>query len=252
MTRHGFPPWVERLHFEWSRYALPFAFGPPPSRETGTSIHAGTCCAVELGDSHFLLTAAHVLAAALDAQAQEPTQVIAGPVDLALDPSRVRIDVSRDIATIPLTKEQVQSIERNSNRIVRPSEWPPPEPKAGDGVLLAGYPGAWRLMLSWNELDFRSITLLLLVHSVHDRYFMCHRDPAYVEQVRADVQKDVPSLDLAGCSGGSVFLVRNEAGELLVPHLCGLVSQDHQIGDDILVQLARLDPVERNGEIRLG
>jgi hypothetical protein len=251
MAPRGLPPWVERLHLEWWRYALPFAFGPPPKRETGTGIHAGTCCAVELGDARFLLTAAHVLAGALEALAQEPTQVIAGPLNLVLDPSRARLNEPWDIATFPLTAAQVAAIERDGHRIIRPTVWPPREPQTGDGVLLAGYPGAWRLPVSWNEVDFRATTLLVLVHSVHDRYFMCHRDPDYSDQVRVGMQEDVPGLDLAGCSGGPVFLVRNESGELLAPELCGLVSQDRPVGDHILLQLARLHTVQTNGDIGL-
>jgi hypothetical protein len=178
--------------------------------------------------------------------------VFAGPLDLKLDPQRVRLSEAFDIATIPITPEQVTRIERDDKRVVRPSAWPPPDPKENDGVLLVGYPGAWRLVPSWNELDFRAVTLLLRVHAVHDRYLMCHRDPDYAEQVRVETQEDVPGLDLAGCSGGPVFLARNVPGELLVPELCGLVSQDRPVGDHILLQLARLHTLKPNGDIGAG
>lgn len=250
MMARRLPLWVERLHLEWWRYALPFAFGPPPKPGTRVGVRSGSCSAVEIGDSRFILTAAHVLVEALQALSREPTQVIAGPLDLTIDPASVRFSKALDIATIPITPVQVQAIERDGKRVIRPGAWPPPEPKINDGVLLTGYPGSWRLVRSWDELDFRAVTLLVLVHSVHDHYFMCHRDPDYSEPVQVDVQEEVPGLDLAGCSGGPAFLVRNESGELLVPQLCGVISQDRPIGDHILLQLARLDTLQTNGDMR--
>lgn len=243
------PLWVDRLQLEWWRYAIPFAFGPPPKRGTSVGIHSGSCSAVEIGDSRFILTAAHVVVEALKAISEAPTQVIAGPLDLTVDAETASLNKTLDIATIPITSAQIEAIERDGKRVIRPHSWPPPEPKINDGILFAGYPGSWRLVLSWDELDFRATTLLVLVHSVHERYFLCHRDPNYSAPVQVNVQEEVPGMDLAGCSGGPVFLVRNESGELLVPQLCGVVSQDRPVGDHTLLQLARLDALQPSGKI---
>src|SRR5437773_8755818 len=46
------PTWVERLHLALWQHALPFVFGPPPTRDPNPTveIHSGTCSAVEIGD----------------------------------------------------------------------------------------------------------------------------------------------------------------------------------------------------------
>jgi hypothetical protein len=55
------------------------------------------------------------------------------------------------------------------------------------------------------------------------------------------LEDDLPPLNVAGCSGGPVFLLRPSL--VLVPQLCGLVKEGWAVfgGDDIVLRFARLD-----------
>jgi hypothetical protein len=151
----------------------------------------------------------------------------------------IYVDPSRDVALIALRSREAAHVETAGYRVVRPAVWPSPPLPEGAGVVFIGYPGSWRLQVSWHELDFAAVTLGLLIHSVHSDYFTCHREAAYSEQLQP-VNDEVPDFNLAGCSGGPAFLI--EQGELLIPHLCAIVSEDWPIGDDVLLlRLARLD-----------
>jgi hypothetical protein len=237
------PEWVKRLHLAVGPYAIPFLFGPPPNRRTPVAIQSGTCCAVEYAGHRYLLSAAHVVCEALRAAQAGPTDVVAGPIHLALTPEIIRhIDEDAiDIATIPITASDVAAIEAAGLRVIRPGSWPLPTVQEGDGVVLAGYPGGWRTAASWHEHDFAAVTQGLLVQSLHEAEFVAHRDPAYLTSVTVTLE-DVLPLGVGGCSGGPVMLVR--LTPILVPQLCGIVKQGlRPVPDteDILFRFARLD-----------
>jgi len=120
-----------------------------------------------MGEHCFVLSAAHVIGPALKASLGGPTNVLAGPTSLELTADTVSLREDIDVATVRITEDQLLEIERNGYRATRPVSWPPPQVEVGDGILMAGYPGTWRLPVSWHELDFRAVTLGLLVHSVH-------------------------------------------------------------------------------------
>ena len=73
------------MHRQFFRYAIPLTFGSSPRRHETVELHTGTCVAVQLGDSHFLITAGHVMVPALEAVTKAGAQCLAG---------NVRIDVS--------------------------------------------------------------------------------------------------------------------------------------------------------------
>jgi hypothetical protein len=231
--------WVQPLHAALWQHAIPFVFGPPPrsDREVVT-LHSGTCCLVEVDGRTSLITAAHVAGPAVDAEKAGPTDVLVGPLRVVLRGRPIWLDRSRDVASIGMRSDEGARIEAAGYRVVRPAMWPAPPLAPGAGVVVIGYPGSWRLRVSWHELDFRAVTLGMLVHSVHSDYFTCHREETYSEQVHY-VNEEVPDLNLAGCSGGPAFLIEDR--ELLVPHLCGIVSEDWPIGGDILVRLSALN-----------
>ena len=247
------PQWVQSLHLSTWQYAVPVLFGPPPPLPPGQKVETGTCAVVEHGGYRYALSAAHVFLAALKAvQSDAKTDVVIGPLHLSLTPESVRyVDEERiDVATVPLTKNEVARIEAAGYRVFRPAGWPPPTVVEGDGILMAGYPGAWRRHVSASEHDFGATTLLLIVKSVHDDEFIAHRDPAFSDPVRIDLE-DVPPLAVGGCSGGPVFLVRQEL--VLIPRLAGVVKEGLSPfgGEDILLRFARLDvTLNEDGTVR--
>lgn len=163
-----------------SRYAAPIAFGRRPHPRQAADINAATASVAEIGETPFLLTAAHVMEAALERLRGPRSHVVLGDVEVRVDPNAVELDRQRDIATAPLTPEERDAVEADGLYIVRPSTWPPPPPGPGAAVVSAGYPGPWRLQLAWDELDFRSFVMLALVQEIRDNEFVCHLDPAYV------------------------------------------------------------------------
>jgi hypothetical protein len=237
------PQWVQSLHLSTWQYAVPVLFGPPPPLKPGQKVETGTCVIVEHGEYRYALSAAHVFLTALRAvQSGVKTDVVVGPLQLTLTADSIRyVDEQRiDVATVPLTENDVTRVERGGYRVFRPSGWPPPTVVEGDGILMAGYPGTWRLPVSASEHDFRATTLLLIVKSVHDYEFVAHRDPAFSDPVRIDLE-DVPRLAVGGCSGGPVFLVRQEP--ILVPRLAGIVKEGWMPDgtEDVVLRFARLD-----------
>jgi hypothetical protein len=91
-----------------------------------------------------------------------------------------------------------------------------------DPVVFIGFPKNWPVVSSWQDVDFRAVTSLALVHRVRTDEFICQLDPAYVEQYLVGWD-EVPEADIRGMSGGPAFLVRNAAEKLLAPQLCGIV-----------------------------
>lgn len=248
-THPPIPDWVWRMHPNLARYAVPFGFGRRPNRRLEPKLRGATCVAVDLGESPFLLTAHHVVQRALQVLSEPETECFVGPVELTIHAANVRSNADLDLATIPITREQVGTLEAELYQIVRPSQWPPPPLQLNDGVVLVGFPALWRVVRSWHEMDFRSTTLLLLIQQVREDEFVCQRDPAFMGEHTVGCE-EVPPLDLPGMSGGPVFLIRQEP--LVTWQLCGIIKQDLPLGEgNFVITCARLNALRRFGEIIL-
>jgi len=242
------PDWVWRLHAEVARYAIPFTFGRPPNPREQPGIHAATCVAVETVHSRFIITARHVAEPARDAVQTSPAECLAGRVRLGLDQIALS-DASLDLATIPVTETHVRLLEADGYRVVRPDAWPPAsELLMNDPILAVGFPGAWRLHLSWDEIDFRSVTKLALVHQLGSGQFACQLDPAFVERYEVGDPDSLPAEQLPGMSGGPGFLVRQDL--IIVPRLCGVIKHGLDLGDgNQIIYFAPLNKIQSNGAI---
>jgi len=254
MPEPGFkraPDWVHKMDaILIARYAIPIVFGQRPHPKETADINAATASVVDLGETPFLLTAAHVLDAAL-ARLREPhSHLVLGPVEVRLDPNAVWFDLERDVATARLTPKQRDVLEADGLYIIRPPVWPPPPLAPGTAVVMCGYPGPWRLQLAWDELDFRSFVMLALVHEVRDDVFLCQLEPADVVETRAVTSEEIPEVALPGLSGGPAFVVSNNPTELVVPQLCGVATQGLDLGEgNLIVRYARLDRLNRSGQV---
>ena len=227
------PEWAHRNDANIVRYAIPFAFGPRPTRRgTPAPLNSASASVVDLGAGPFLLTAAHVMTAALERRDEPRFHCVAGPQEIRLDPAAVDLDDELDVATLPLSSADAAALEGDGLQIVRPPTWPPQALRRGDPVVLAGFPGPWRLQASRDELDFLSITILALVHDARPAEFVCHSDPDFRHERKiSESTEPLPDFgDARGLSGGPAFLVSNIPGQLLVPQLCGIVKEGVDLG----------------------
>ncbi len=245
------PEWVHKMDAYLVRYAVPLTFGRRPHPKTvADDINVASGAAIDFVESQFLLTAAHVIAAALERLKEPLSHFMAGPLELKLDPGTVQLCPELDVATVPLTPRDLSVLEADGLHIIRPPTWPPPSLRRDDPVVLAGFPGPWRRQLSWDELDFRSFTMLALVHEIREDEFVCQIDREFLVERRILPQEELPPLDLRGLSGGPTLLVRNNDRELIAPQLCGIVKEGWNLGDgNVIVKYARLDCLDRSGRI---
>jgi len=247
MTRT--PEWVWKMHAEIAKYAIPFTFGRPPHPREEADIHGGTCVAVETAEARFVITARHVAEPARERARHASIQCLAGSVKLDVGEQLTLSDSALDLATIQLSKTQVQLIEAEGYRVARPDRWPPAsEIRLNDPVLAAGFPGTWRLHVTWDQIDFRSVTKLALIHQLRANEFACQLDPAFVDEHEAEQTTTLPAEQLPGMSGGPAFLVRQES--LVVPRLCGIIKDGWDLGDgNQIIYFAPLTVIRPDGRI---
>jgi hypothetical protein len=210
----------------------------------------GTCSAIVIEKTApFLVTADHVVDEALARLAPGDWDCVAGPLELPLCDRIISRNENLDLATIRLTQEEVQILERHDRLIVRPEEWPPRPPAVEDLIVLVGFPASVRVIRSWTDGVFNAVTLQGLVTGIRDDGFRYRAEMKDLRQydVVAGNEEDVLT-DYAGISGGPVFRVKSEP--LLRQELVGLVSEGALAYNTYpSVYFARLDRVQRDGRI---
>src|SRR5712692_3675735 len=101
------PEWVHKMDATLiAPYAIPVAFGRRPHPREAADINAATGSVVDLGESPFLLTAAHVMEAALARMRESRSHFMLGQVELQLDSRSVEMNPERDLATARLTQKE--------------------------------------------------------------------------------------------------------------------------------------------------
>jgi hypothetical protein len=231
-------------------YAIPLSFGPPLTTSGDIEIHAGSCVAVQFEGDQFIITARHVVEEALAAVATGKAACLAGNVPIKLTTDVVSLSAATvDVATIRIPPDQIPALQRDGYFVMQPGEWPPSGLAAGDPVLVAGFPGAWRRQVARDTVDFRGTTKLALVQQTRDSEFVCQLDPAFVDQYTIE-QGELSEDSLPGMSGGPAILVRQET--VLRPLLCGVLKQGWDLKDgNRILYFARLDSVAKNGTISM-
>jgi hypothetical protein len=175
------PEWVHLQQASLFRHVIPFTWGPRPYPSRELEIHWGTAFAVDLGAGPLLVTARHVVEAALQALKVSNTHCMLGQHEVALRLEDVLWSATLDACCLPITSRLKTRFEWDYT-IVRPPDWPPPELTLYDPVVFIGFPQNWPVVSSWQDVDFRAVTSLALVHRVRTDEFICQLDPAYVEQ----------------------------------------------------------------------
>ena len=259
MTENWYPPENHPLSPEQSRRLLQGELG-----DVYRSILAG-CCApiywhrratgfadvcgngtltfVKTTERLIGVTAAHVLVGYQEAKAV--CDVALRVFDSELVGGCDVIDINRDldIATISLDAAFVQQIGKE----VSPLEgWPPLAPEEGRGIMLAGYPGLDRRIMSPREIDWGLFTALGI-----SRVVTSHQITWRVEREYGIPHPKIPDLPpnrvLGGISGGPLIAWFETPSHVIYPRLAGIISEAQESLENVVAR--RADFILSDGRI---
>jgi hypothetical protein len=219
-------------------HAIPIIFAPPTSI-TGV-VNGATGCILQLGTAAYFVTASHVLAG-YERRVQEGEILNWQIGNLPpLDPiARIaKRSSENDIVLLRLLSEEVAEVGSCFRSV--PGRWPPPAPKEGQLVLVAGYPRVLREVdLSRNVIGAGPYSALFKVTNTGPGYFHCQIE------LRDLVSFDGGPLpatdtDFGGLSGGPALL----DGRLSYP-LVGVIAEvcPMTIADLVILRVATLESV---------
>jgi trypsin-like peptidase len=226
-----------------------FAFGPEDA--ASTAIRNGTCCAVQVGNEAFLVTAEHVLAPALSAiETNANTICVVGGYVMNMRGREVYRNAHLDLATIALTRKNVEQLEGDGRRIVRMDKWPPRLAENDDPVIFGGFPSSIRMIESWDTGHFKAVVSAGVVTSVSSdgNWFTYYGDPADMTQTDVNTDSEEELLqEYGGTSGGPVFRARGKSVDAL--ELVGVVSEGGAELGHLVRCARRLDMIGASGSI---
>lgn len=203
-----------------AHYAKGFIFGNKPKKGDEAKISNATTTLIHLTKRTVAVTCWHVIEGYRSFLAQNE-DVVAQLGDTVIDPLSQLVDESRefDLAVIELTKDQVAKITKEGeigSRLVDGRSWPPKNVSAGEVVMLAGFPGTFRQLASFDEITFDAFCAAgIRVHSSHADYFTCQFEREYWVK-SFGTSEDSRHLEpiLGGLSGGPAFIDRGLNWEL--------------------------------------
>src|SRR6266852_5575959 len=140
---------------------------------TSWGFWSGLCVAVDFGDEQFLVSANHVVKAALESMKSPSIHCVVGPVELTLHPTLLEMNEKLDLATIKLRPAEIAALEEANYHVFRPPQWPPPDVEEKDGIVIVGAPRQWRVERSWSELQFGLITIAGVASVVKPHELVC-------------------------------------------------------------------------------
>ena len=217
-----------------AHYAKAFIFGEKPVKGKNTAISNGTVTLICLPERKVAITCWHVIEAYRNILANNKS-VVAQIGDTVIDPLSQLIDESRffDLAVIELTDNQVERITSEGeigSRLVDGRAWPPTRVSTSEVAMLAGFPGKYREILEFDEIEFRAFCAAgIRVHSAQEDYFTCQFEREYwVKSFGAEGGTDHLEPHLGGMSGGPAFVDRGLSWEL------GGFIYEHSANFDIL------------------
>lgn len=213
-------------------------FGRRPSRARAGRIRNGSVALVDLGTGPLAITCWHVVAC-YRRMRKYSNRVIFQIGNLELDPLAQLIDEDRrlDLASIRLTSDQAKHLTSEGeigSCIFKPKAWPTPVLKEREFVAFGGFPGALRILASFDELDFGSWSSgASEISSVSEYQFVSAFDrKCWVKSFGAEHNMDLTVL--GGMSGGPAFVSRG-----LYWDFVGIVSEYSANYDAVFFSSAR-------------
>lgn len=215
-------------------HAVPIIFAPPLS--IGGTINGASGCVIQLATDAFVVTASHVvLGYEKRLQKGEILNWQVGNLP-PFDPLAriVWRDNENDIVLLGISKEEASNI--GPCIISVPPTWPPPVPKAGQLVLVGGYPKSLReeaLAPGW--IGSGPYSAIFRVTLAEDCKFKC----AIERRDLISFEGPLPAsgTDMGGLSGGPVLLV-----DTLSYPVVGIVTDrcDMSIADFEIIEITAL------------
>jgi hypothetical protein len=228
------------------RCCRPLFWYEPPVSDPSRILSFGTVSLVHTGERPLGITAAHVVAAYLEARSVNGDLVV--QIGNKVGPLHERIidrSDSLDLCTLDFSEVEIEGMGGSLHR--SPYPWPPKPPEKGRGVFFAGYPNvsqdAPERRLTWD-----CASGLLIADSVEPDRIMMALDRAYWEP---DPTLREPAEDerWGGLSGGPLFsLVQSDS--LMSWRFSGIVVQCLPIPGAQVLRAAPITPVRPDGSIR--
>jgi hypothetical protein len=215
-------------------HAVPIIFAPPLS--IGGRINGASGCVIQLARGTFVVTASHVVLGY--EQRLERGEILNWQVgNLPPFDPLARIvwrDKENDIVLLGISREEASNI--GPCLISAPPTWPPPVPKAGQLVLVGGYPKSLReeaLAPGW--IGSGPYSAIFRVTLAEDCKFKC----AIERRDLISFEGPLPAsgIDMGGLSGGPVLLV-----DILSYPVVGIVTGRCNMGiaDLEIIEIASL------------
>lgn len=185
----------------------------------------GTVFFLNLGSGPLLVTAAHVYEAYLAAKTTLPNfNCLIGDLEFDLE-SRLICSLGSkalDIATFSINEDEIKRL--NKHQTYGAAAWPIERVNAGDGVIIAGFPGLERNQLGPQEYEFGLYVALTPVSSVSERNFGCHfQRENWIDTLGLGFPDE--DYSMGGMSGGPAFLYKEPAGGIATWDLAGVIYQ---------------------------
>ena len=213
------------------KHSAAIIIAPPPSQQGRLQSASG--CVLLLEGTHYLVTAAHVLAGFESRRATDKS-VTWQVGDLVLNPlDRVAWrDDERDVLMLSLRATEAAMIPVAVASVS--DGWPPPHPAADDFVLVSGYPAADRWRHDAKRLTFNALSAIFRVTTSGGYHLVCQWEREFFVSFEGP---GVPpkGRELGGMSGAPVFRI----GRLTYP-LVGVVSEFQN--DFELMRVSTLHP----------
>jgi hypothetical protein len=236
------------------KYIIPFVFGHG-SDHNSYNFNSGTATLIDLGSGPFVLTCEHVARSFREFKHSNdkinPDLFIGGAA--GINRKIIASDEYLDIATLQLTKDELNRIPLNQNKcgtqfINKIYSGPI---KENDVIVFAGFPSAptWRYKTGIKNLvAFHPCVCFAEVVSVNNDYVLCLSDHRIYESEFS--HQLTLTDDPAGMSGGPAFLLREE-GNNITGSFVGIISEGKFIEKNCLTSYVQLvKRLNNDGTIR--
>ena len=229
-------------------YVINIAWGTFEQRRW--RIHSsGTCFFLDCGAGPFLVTAAHVYEAYVEAlRVNQGLRCQLGQMEFDLaDRLICSLGSDRlDIATFRISADELAALAKQATHGRR--EWPPANVTVDDGIFFGGFPGRERFQIGDAAVEFGLYVGLTPVSSCSERHFGCSLERDEWIDV---IGNGIPEVgyDLGGISGGPAFSIVESAAGLISWQIAGVVyNATASLGEIVLIHHARF--IMPNGQLQ--